>query len=143
VSAICSTVVYSLMARNFPSFLFHFQPRVRFPQSLFLHQALLFLSWPLRWFAHVPERQGLWKTMLANPALNPAPFSHGQQVLLERRPPTGIWGGLLVPPEGDESAVNRYVRRFGCRLLNVQALAPLKHRFTHFRLTIRPPLLHR
>jgi A/G-specific adenine glycosylase len=65
-------------------------------------------------------------------------LTDGQQVLLERRPPTGIWGGLLVPPEGDESAVNRYVRRFGCRLLSVQALAPIKHRFTHFRLTIRP-----
>jgi A/G-specific adenine glycosylase len=75
----------------------------------------------------VPERE---TTMLL--------LSDGQRVLLERRPPTGIWGGLLAPPEVGAEAVDRYVRRFGARLLGVTVLPQLKHRFTHFRLTIRP-----
>jgi A/G-specific adenine glycosylase len=75
----------------------------------------------------VPERE---TTMLL--------LSDGRRVWLERRPPTGIWGGLLVPPEADEEAIDRYVRRCGGRLLGVQALPTLKHSFSHFRLTIRP-----
>jgi A/G-specific adenine glycosylase len=87
----------------------------------------------------VPERE---TTMLL--------LCDGQRVLLERRPPTGIWGGLLSPPEVDakanevadeeayENAIERYVRRCGGRLLHVQALPTLKHSFSHFRLTIRP-----
>ncbi len=84
----------------------------------------------------IPERE---TTMLL--------LCDGQRVLLERRPPTGIWGGLLAPPEVGEAneseeahefAIDTHVRRFGCRLLGTQALPPLKHNFSHFRLTIRP-----
>ena len=63
-------------------------------------------------------------------------LTDGQRVLVERRPPAGIWGGLLSLPEGcaDDSEV--FVRRHGCRLVDTQALPPLKHTFTHFRLNI-------
>ncbi len=64
-------------------------------------------------------------------------FSDGQRLLLERRPPTGLWGGLLVPPEGspEEAAA-----RLGLLIREQRAMAPLKHAFTHFRLTLRPVL---
>ena len=64
-------------------------------------------------------------------------ISDGQRLLLERRPPHGLWGGLLVPPEGEAAAV---LARFGLNAENQRALAPLKHAFTHFRLTLEPVL---
>ncbi len=64
-------------------------------------------------------------------------ISDGRRLLLERRPPLGLWGGLLVPPEGEPAAV---ATRFGLALGEGQALPPLKHAFTHFRLTLEPVL---
>ena len=64
-------------------------------------------------------------------------LTDGQRVLVERRPPAGIWGGLLSLPEGDADDPAAFVRRHGCRLLDTQALPPLKHTFTHFRLNIQ------
>ena len=62
---------------------------------------------------------------------------NGGQLLLERRPPVGLWGGLLVPPEGDVDAV---LARLGLGARGCRALAPLRHAFTHFRLTLEPVL---
>ena len=64
-------------------------------------------------------------------------FTDGQQVLLERRPPSGIWGGLLVPPEGEPAQLAAHL---GLTLLSTTPLAPLKHSFTHFKLTLMPVL---
>ncbi len=64
-------------------------------------------------------------------------ISDGQRILLERRPPSGLWGGLLVPPEG---SVNQVLARLGLHLQSAQALPPLRHAFTHFRLTLEPVL---
>ena len=63
-------------------------------------------------------------------------LTDGRRVLLERRPPSGIWGGLLALPEIEPGAAENFARRHGCRVLDTQALAPLRHSFTHFRLTI-------
>lgn len=52
---------------------------------------------------------------------------HAGKVLVERRPPAGIWGGLWCFPSG--------ARKPGDRLL-----APIEHGFTHFRLRIQPVL---
>jgi A/G-specific adenine glycosylase len=52
---------------------------------------------------------------------------HGQEVLLEKRPAPGIWGGLWCFPEAQNEAE-------GIRL------EPLEHGFTHFRLRIHPLL---
>jgi A/G-specific adenine glycosylase len=73
----------------------------------------------------VPERQA---RMLL--------LTDGRRVLLERRPPSGIWGGLLALPEIEPGAAESFAYRHGCRVLDTQAMAPLKHGFTHFRLTI-------
>ncbi|MDR2837411.1 MAG: A/G-specific adenine glycosylase [Azonexus sp.] len=61
----------------------------------------------------------------------------GGRILLERRPPTGLWGGLLTPPEGP---VERVLARFGLKARRCQPLPPLRHTFTHFRLTLEPVL---
>ncbi|WP_332670155.1 A/G-specific adenine glycosylase [Aromatoleum sp.] len=61
------------------------------------------------------------------------------RVLLERRPPAGIWGGLLALPEIPESETvpARWVEaRFGLAPRTSVALPPLNHAFTHFRLEI-------
>ena len=67
-------------------------------------------------------------------------LTDGQRVLVERRPPAGIWGGLLSLPEGGAADPEVFACRHGCRLLGTQSLPPVKHTFTHFRLTIRPLL---
>ena len=58
-------------------------------------------------------------------------FLHGSDVLLERRPSRGLWGGLWVFPEK-----KILPSRKGARL------PPVEHGFTHFRL-LAQPLLHR
>ncbi|GBG03319.1 A/G-specific adenine glycosylase [Azospira sp. I13] len=65
----------------------------------------------------------------------------GARILVERRPPTGIWGGLLAlpeVPEGDSPAA--LVSRLGLALESVEALPEVRHAFTHFRLFLTPLL---
>ena len=58
------------------------------------------------------------------------------QVLLEKRPPTGIWGGLWSLPESeDEQAL---AIRFGFECAQLKALPDVEHRLTHMRINIRP-----
>lgn len=64
-------------------------------------------------------------------------LTDGRHVLLERRPPAGIWGGLLSLPEGNEAEAAEFARRHGYRVLATRPLASLKHTFTHFRLDIQ------
>tara|TARA_R110001583_G_scaffold194720_3_gene366606 strand:+ start:156571 stop:157632 length:1062 start_codon:yes stop_codon:yes gene_type:complete len=62
-------------------------------------------------------------------------------VLLERRPPTGIWGGLLSLPEvpEQEAEVGNWVReRLGVDAGPGALLPLLTHTFTHFVLDIQP-----
>ncbi|MEX3956557.1 A/G-specific adenine glycosylase [Trinickia sp. EG282A] len=62
----------------------------------------------------------------------------GGSVLLERRPPAGIWGGLWSLPEAaDESSLAERARTLGATA-SLDTLAPLTHTFTHFRLDIEP-----
>ncbi|NMG45421.1 A/G-specific adenine glycosylase [Aromatoleum toluvorans] len=63
------------------------------------------------------------------------------RVLLERRPPSGIWGGLLALPEVPEheaDAARWVAARYGLTPRGATTLAPLNHAFTHFRLEITP-----
>ncbi|NTX30776.1 A/G-specific adenine glycosylase [Burkholderia pyrrocinia] len=63
----------------------------------------------------------------------------GDTVLLERRPPAGIWGGLWSLPQADgDAALAELARGFGGG--GPVPLAPLTHTFTHFRLEIEPRL---
>lgn len=67
---------------------------------------------------------------------------HEGRILLERRPPVGIWGGLLSLPElpDGQSAEPHVLQRFGCTVSSVVALPRLRHGFTHFELEIQPLL---
>jgi A/G-specific adenine glycosylase len=61
------------------------------------------------------------------------------RVLLERRPPRGIWGGLWAPPEYSEAVEAHAVlaTRYGLAAPS-RRLAPVLHAFTHFDLEIEP-----
>lgn len=61
-------------------------------------------------------------------------------VLLEKRPPTGVWGGLWSLPEAATAADPETLcrERFGVPPTRVRRLDPIRHGFTHFRLTIHP-----
>jgi A/G-specific adenine glycosylase len=64
----------------------------------------------------------------------------GPAVLLEKRPPAGIWGGLWSLPEAlDEPALTARARALGTTRA-LERLAPLTHTFTHFKLEIEPRL---
>jgi A/G-specific adenine glycosylase len=62
------------------------------------------------------------------------------ETLLERRPPSGIWGGLLSFPEldCDEDAEQWCRRHLGVEPSSKLALAAVEHAFTHFDLTLAP-----
>ena len=62
------------------------------------------------------------------------------EVLLLRRPPAGIWGGLWSLPEcpSDEALPEWLNRCFGSKVTTLTALQPLRHTFSHFHLDIHP-----
>jgi A/G-specific adenine glycosylase len=65
---------------------------------------------------------------------------HGEEVMLEKRPSVGVWGGLWSFPElaaGEDAAVVS-ARRYGCETRRVERLGVLRHGFTHFALQITP-----
>jgi len=64
----------------------------------------------------LPQRSTTWLVL-----------RHNGEVLLEKRPASGIWGGLWCFPEGKKNEKGR-------------RLAPIEHGFTHFRLRIQPVL---
>lgn len=68
---------------------------------------------------------------------------HGGEVMLEKRPPTGIWGGLWSFPEVEnETSSNVALNRFGLCTQAGPTLAKLSHAFTHFKLHIEPRAFH-
>ena len=82
----------------------------------------------------VPERQ---TAMLV--------ITDANQVLLQQRPDSGIWGGLLSLPELDaatdqalfDGAMARAVAPFGT-VASCERMTPFAHVFTHFKLHIAP-----
>jgi A/G-specific adenine glycosylase len=64
----------------------------------------------------------------------------GNSVMLEKRPSTGIWGGLWSLPELEVDAdyINIVQQRFGVSVQTEAALPSLSHAFTHFKLHITP-----
>jgi A/G-specific adenine glycosylase len=64
---------------------------------------------------------------------------HGA-ILLEKRPPSGIWGGLWSLPEtAPDEAVESVCRaRWGLRVLGYEDGACFRHSFSHYHLDITP-----
>lgn len=65
------------------------------------------------------------------------------EVLLEKRPPVGIWGGLWSFPQFEQSqqANDWLLDHYAISLEKAEYLAPRVHTFSHFRLKIQPCLV--
>lgn len=76
----------------------------------------------------LPARKANWLVLV-----------QGDKVLLQRRPSTGLWGGLWTFPEPQSRRVAAECRRrFGCAVAAPLRLAAVEHAFTHFRLSASP-----
>jgi A/G-specific adenine glycosylase len=61
------------------------------------------------------------------------------EVLLEKRPSRGIWGGLWSLPEAPaDAAIAPALASWGLDGAAVEPLAPFEHAFTHFTLEVTP-----
>ena len=62
------------------------------------------------------------------------------EILLQKRPPAGIWGGLWCLPEcpAGEDVLAWLERRYGGVMENPVHEDPLRHTFSHFHLDITP-----
>jgi A/G-specific adenine glycosylase len=62
-----------------------------------------------------------------------------RSVLVERRPATGIWGGLWSPPQfSNEAEALAWCRRELGDVEDTESLPPIDHGFTHFDLRLQP-----
>ncbi len=64
-----------------------------------------------------------------------------QQILLEKRPSSGIWGGLWALPEIPDNIhqIKPWAQEALCQSIGSQEAQPqIKHTFTHFHLNIHP-----
>ena len=81
----------------------------------------------------LPLKRATWLVLL-----------HQGSVLLERRPATGLWGGLWTFPELPQggarpSEARAFCRRaLGSEVSAVRRLPVIEHGFTHFRLRVLP-----
>ena len=75
----------------------------------------------------VPQRSTTWLVL-----------RHAGQILLEKRPSPGIWGGLWSFPEASGKDIAQDCRSLGYGVTSMRDLDPIEHGFTHFRLTIQP-----
>ncbi|MEQ1590778.1 MAG: A/G-specific adenine glycosylase [Thiobacillaceae bacterium] len=66
------------------------------------------------------------------------------EILLVKRPSSGIWGGLWSFPEIPEEcdAATHCHEQLGFTVTQTRSLPGLKHSFTHFHLHISPTLVH-
>lgn len=63
-------------------------------------------------------------------------------ILLERRPPSGIWGGLWSPPQfKTEEEAQAWCSKEFRNMSSSHALPPINHAFTHFDLRLKPILI--
>lgn len=68
-------------------------------------------------------------------------IEQANQVLLQRRPPSGIWGGLWSLPQCNdgEDMMMWAKQQLGIDIqLTEDRMTPIRHEFTHFTLTIKP-----
>ena len=77
---------------------------------------------------NLPTKHATWLLLL-----------HKGSILLERRPSSGLWGGLWTFPEPASKNVATYCRTaLGCEIADVKKLKLLGHGFSHFNLQIQP-----
>lgn len=65
----------------------------------------------------------------------------GNRILLERRPSSGLWGGLWTFPELHTRDIEAHCRQeYGCEIAPPRRLVRIEHGFSHFRLLATPVL---
>jgi len=65
-----------------------------------------------------------------------------QEVFMQKRPPTGIWGGLWCFPQfATQAELDDYLQEQKLDSLSSNMLAPFQHIFSHFRLHIQPLII--
>jgi A/G-specific adenine glycosylase len=69
---------------------------------------------------------------------------HGEQVMLEKRPSSGIWGGLWSFPETDaaDDLETLVQTRFGLSASSQAPLTTISHAFSHYKLSILVQPIH-
>jgi len=62
------------------------------------------------------------------------------EILLHKRPPIGIWGGLWSLPQCEKESDIKLLckKQFACEISQVKKLPALSHTFSHFTLLIQP-----
>lgn len=68
------------------------------------------------------------------------PFDEPHRILLEKRPSSGIWGGLWSLPQCEPVHVPSDIitAQYGYKVVSIKETGGILHRFTHFQLRIRP-----
>jgi len=81
----------------------------------------------------IPTRQTTWLVLL----------SKDKSVLLEQRPPSGIWGGLWSFPERESlQDIEQFcLNNYQTNITEITAAASFKHVFSHFKLQINPHII--
>lgn len=70
-------------------------------------------------------------------------INEDQQIFLEKRAPTGIWGGLWSVPElAHHSELEAWLLKQTMVVTNKQALAMRRHTFSHYHLDYQPIVLN-
>lgn len=64
-----------------------------------------------------------------------------EHILLEKRPPTGIWGGLWSFPELIDETPSEWCQRHNYKIAKQQAWATFRHTFSHYHLDITPIII--
>ncbi len=67
-------------------------------------------------------------------------FIHNNQVYLEKRPDSGIWGGLwsFIECQNSNKVIQQSIKKFGQPCAKTKNLDKFKHTFTHYHLHIHP-----
>ena len=73
-------------------------------------------------------------------------LQHQEQVLLLKRPPRGIWGGLWSFPEMPEEPLKKSIEAFCLKRFRIKPgsydlLDSFRHSFTHYHLNIHPVII--
>lgn len=79
------------------------------------------------------------KVLPLKQVMMPVVLNNRGEVLLEKRPPTGIWGGLWSLPEcADKTTLTEWCKDELAVTTEPEALEQIKHTFTHYHLLIQP-----
>lgn len=69
-------------------------------------------------------------------------FQHQDKILLEKRPPSGIWGGLWCFPEASEQGeIEKLAQANNLTVHSTTKLDTFRHTFSHYHLDITPMIV--